>query len=277
MPPTERPIIGFLTDFGLDGAAATCRAVMLGICRDAQIVDIGHTTRKYAIRDGAFLLRFSLPYFPVGVHVGVVDPGVGTSRRPIGIRTGRGDVLIGPDNGLLIPAADALGGIEEARELANRELWLPATTSTFHGRDIFAPVAGHLSVGSAAFGAIGPAVPADELVRLPEPEAVVAEGAIETVVTYVDSFGNIRLAGGPDELRGAFGEITNETPLVAVFDGPEPLREATRYATTFGVVPQGKSLVYVDSLGNLAMADNQGNLAARLGIDHDRPVRISRG
>ena len=277
MRPTERPVIGFLTDFGLDGAAATCRAVMLSICRDAQIVDIGHTLRKYAIRDGAFLLRFSLPYFPVGVHVGVVDPGVGTRRRPIGIRTGRGDVLIGPDNGLLVPAAEALGGIEEARELATRELWLPATTSTFHGRDIFAPVAAHLAAGDAEFAAIGPVVARDELVRLPEPEAVAADGAIETVVTYVDSFGNIRLAGGPDELRGAFGEIADETPLVATFDGPEPVREATRYATTFGVVRQGESLVYVDSLGNLAMADNQGNLAARLGIGHDRPVRISRG
>ena len=277
MRPTDRPVIGFLTDFGLDAAAATCRAVMLSICRDAQIVDIAHTTRKYAIRDGAFLLRFSLPYFPVGVHIGVVDPGVGTRRRPMGIRTGRGDVLIGPDNGLLVPAADALGGVEEARELANRDLWLPETTTTFHGRDIFAPVAAHLSAGDAEFEAIGPVVPADELIRLPEPEAVATDGAIETVVTYVDSFGNVRLAGGADELRGAFGEIGDETPLVAVFDGPEPVREATRYGSTFGVVPRGSSLVYVDSLGNLAMADNQGNLAGRLGIGHDRPVRITRG
>ena len=276
MQPTERPVIGFLTDFGLDGAAATCRAVMLSICRDAQIVDVGHTVRKYAIRDGAFLLRFSLPYFPVGVHVGVVDPGVGTRRRPIGIRTGRGDVLIGPDNGLLVPAAEALGGIEEARELTNRELWLPATTSTFHGRDIFAPVAAHLAAGLASFESIGPLVEGD-LVRLPEPTAIAADGAIDTVVTYVDSFGNVRLAGGTDELRSAFGDIADETPLVAEFDGPEPLREETRYGTTFGVVPHGASLVYVDSLGNLAMADNQGNLAARLGIGHDRPVRISRG
>jgi len=277
MRPTERPVIGFLTDFGLDGAAATCRAVMLSFCRDAQIVDIAHTTRKYAIRDGAFLLRFSLPYFPVGVHVGVVDPGVGTQRRPIGIRTARGDVLIGPDNGLLIPAAEALGGIEEARELANRDLWLPSTTSTFHGRDIFAPVAAHLAAGDTAFDAIGPVVATDALERLPDPAAVAADGAIETVVTYVDSFGNIRLAGGADELRDAFGEIGDGTPLVAEFDGTEPVREATRFATTFGVVPRGASLVYVDSLGNLAMADNQGNLAARLDVGHDRPVRISRG
>ena len=145
MPGTDdsraRPVLAILTDFGLDGAVAACKGVILGICRDAQIIDVGHSIRKYAISDGAFLLRFALPSVPVGVHIGVVDPGVGTPRRPIGIRTGRGDVLIGPDNGLLLPAADALGGAIEARELTNRDLWLPVTSSTFHGRDIFAPVA----------------------------------------------------------------------------------------------------------------------------------------
>jgi S-adenosylmethionine hydrolase len=274
---SERPIIGFLTDFGLDGAAATCRAVMLSICRDAQIVDIGHTVRKYAIRDGGFLLRFALPYFPVGVHVAVVDPGVGTKRRPIGIRTGRGDVLIGPDNGLLLPPAEALGGIAEVRELANRNLWLPVTTSTFHGRDIFAPVAGHLANGDATFDAIGPTVDPGTLVRLPEPEAAASDGLVETVVTYVDSFGNVRLAGGADALERAFGALPDGHPLLVEFGGEAPIREASRYATTFGAVPRGASLVYVDSLGNLAMADNQGNLAGRLGIGHDRPVRITRG
>lgn len=277
MQATERPVIGFLTDFGIDGAAATCRGVMLSICRDAQIIDISHTTRKYAIRDGAFLLRFALPYFPVGVHVAVVDPGVGTERRPIGIRTGRGDVLIGPDNGLLVPPAEALGGIEEARELANRGLWLAVTTSTFHGRDIFAPVAAHLANTDAPFASVGPMVAADDLVRLAEPEATVTEGMIETVVTYVDSFGNIRLAGGAAHLATAFGSIADGAPLVVEFGGGTMLTERSRYGTTFGVVAPGASLVYIDSLGNLAMADNQGNLAARLGIGHDRPVRIGRG
>ena len=279
MQSTERPrpVIGFLTDFGLDGAAATCRAVMLSICRDAQIVDIWHTLRKYAIRDGGFLLRFALPYFPVGVHVGVVDPGVGTARRPIAIRTARGDILIGPDNGLLLPPADALGGVDEARELANQALWLPETTTTFHGRDIFAPVAGHLANGDAAFEDVGPVVGTDTLVRLPEPEALAREGEIATVVTYVDSFGNVRLAGDATTLASAFGALSDGAPLLTEFAGDPPIRETTRYGSTFGAAPHGSSLVYVDSLGNLAMADNQGNLAARLGIAHDRPVRIVRG
>ncbi|MGI8999498.1 MAG: SAM-dependent chlorinase/fluorinase, partial [Candidatus Limnocylindria bacterium] len=102
MTATERPVIGFLTDFGLDGAAATCRGVMLSICRDAQIVDISHTVRKYAIRDGAFVLRAALPFMPIGVHIGVVASGVGTERRPIALSPARGDVLISPENGMLL-------------------------------------------------------------------------------------------------------------------------------------------------------------------------------
>jgi S-adenosyl-L-methionine hydrolase (adenosine-forming) len=183
-------------------------------------------------------------------------------------------VLIGPDNGLLPPAADALGGTDEARELTNRELWLPDTTSTFHGRDIFAPVAAHLAAGDATFEAVGPQVPLASLVRLLEPEARVGEGSIETVVTYVDSFGNIRLAGGRDELEAAFGAIADGSGLVASFEGGP--REVTRYGSTFGTVPIGASVVYVDSLGNLAMADNQASLATRLGIGPDRAVRITR-
>ena len=277
MKTAERPVIGFLTDFGLDAAAATCRAVMLGICPDAQIVDISHTIRKYAIRDGAFLLRFALPYFPIGVHVAVVDPGVGTERRPIAVATGRGDVLVGPDNGLLLPPAEVLGGAVAARELANRELWLPATTSTFHGRDIFAPVTAHLAAAGAGFDDVGPEIALDDLVRLPEPRATAREGLVETVVTYVDSFGNVRMAGGRDDLAAAFGSLPDGTPLSVEFgpvDGTEAVLEETRYGTTFGAVPIGASLVYLDSLGNIAIADNQGNLAGRLGIGPDRPVRV---
>src|SRR5687768_8096050 len=162
----DRPVIGFLTDFGLDGAAATCRGVMLSICPDARVVDISHTVRKYAVRDGAFILRATLPFLPVGAHVGVVDPGVGTARSPIAIRVERGDVLIGPDNGLMLPAADALGGAVEGRELANRDLWLPDVSSTFHGRDIFAPVAAHLAARDATFADLGPELAMASLVRL---------------------------------------------------------------------------------------------------------------
>jgi S-adenosylmethionine hydrolase len=275
MARADRPIITFLSDFGTDGAVATCKGVMLSICRDAQIVDVAHSIRKYAISDGAFLLRFALPYSPVGTHVGVVDPGVGTTRRPIGIQTGRGDVLIGPDNGLLPSVADVLGGAIEARELTNTRLWRSGISTTFHGRDIFAPVAAHLAAGDAPFEAVGESIPLEGLVRVQEPEAIAHRGEIETAVTYVDSFGNVRLAGGREELVAAFGDPPEGMPLEVTFADPE-VHERTHYATTFGAVGMGQSLVYIDSLGNLAMADNQGNLAARLGLGHDRPARISR-
>ncbi len=269
-----RPVIGFLTDFGFDGAAATCKAVMLSICRDAQVVDISHAVRKYAIADGAFLLRAALPYFPVGVHVGVVDPGVGTPRRPIGIRTERGDILIGPDNGLLLPAADALGGATEARELANRDLWLARATATFHGRDIFSPVAARLAVGSATFDQVGPPIPPQELVRLPAAEPHAIAGVLETVVTYVDSFGNLRLAGGRSELEAAFAEIRAGAPLrVRIGAAAIPVT----FAPSFGHVAAGANLLYVDSTGDLALAQNQGDLAEQVGAEAGTRVEVRPG
>jgi len=247
---------------------------MLSICRDAQIIDVSHTVRKYAIADGAFILRSALPFMPIGVHVGVVDPGVGTDRRPIGIRAGRGDILIGPDNGLLLPAADALGGAAEARELSNRDLWLAATTATFHGRDVFAPVAAHLAAADVPFEAIGPVVAVADLVRLAPHVASVEDGRIETEVTYVDSFGNLRLAGGRGDLMTAFGDA-EDGDRFTVTVGSELAGTAT-FARSFGHVAGGSMLLYVDSSGDLALADNRADLGARIGAVAGDPVRIER-
>ena len=273
MKTADRPVIGFLTDFGLDGAAATCRGVMLSICREAQIVDVSHTVPKYAIREGAFILRASLPFLPVGVHVGVVDPGVGTDRRPVAIRTERGDLLVGPDNGLLVPAAEALGGVDEARELTNRDLWLAPTSATFHARDIFAPVAAHLAGGDAAFDSVGPTIA--DLVRLPAAEARAGADVLETEITYVDSFGNLRLAGGPPQLVVAFGEVDHGRRF-AVSIGPAR-REIATFARSFGHVAAGETVFYVDSTGDLALGTNQGNLATRIGAEAGHAVRIEPG
>jgi hypothetical protein len=270
----ERPVISFLTDFGPDGPAAICRGVMLGIARDAQIVDIGHHVRKYAIRDGAFLLWCSVPYLPIGVHVAVVDPGVGTDRRPIAIRTGRGDHLVGPDNGLLIPAARRLGGIAAAHLLENRDYMLAATSSTFHGRDIFAPVGAHLAIGRP-IESLGPAVDAAALVDLRFPEPTVRSGELETAVLFVDDFGNVRLGGEPADLTAALGDLRPGARIELEFDGgPSAVREATTWQRTFGGVAPGESLLYEDSFGLVSLADNQGNAAERLGLAADRPVRI---
>ena len=267
------PVIGFLTDFGLDGAAATCRGVMLSICPNAQIVDISHSVRKYAVRDGAFVLRATLPHLPVGVHVGVVDPGVGTSRRPIAVRVARGDVLVGPDNGILLPAADALGGAVEARELENRDLWLPAVSATFHGRDLFAPVAAHLAAGDASFDDVGPRISLERLVRIPAPRPRAGDGLLETEVTYVDSFGNLRLAGGLDDLAAAFGRLDARRLVARV--GATDLGEVA-FAPSFGHVAKGEIVLYVDSSGDLALAVNQGDLARRTGAVTGTPVSLER-
>ena len=275
MAGSERPIITILTDFGLDGAVATCKGVMLGICRDAQIVDVAHTIRKYAIADGTFILRAALPYVPIGIHVAVVDPGVGTARRPIAIHAARGDVLIGPDNGLLPPVADMLGGVAGARELADRRWWLSETTSsTFHGRDIFSPVAGHLAAGNARFEELGPPIDVDTLVRLPSPEPRARDGELATAVTYVDSFGNVRLAGGPRDLEAAFGRVEPGSELhVRIADG-EAI--SVRYAATFGAVPRGTLLLYVDSSGQIALAEAEGSFAGRVRIEPGDAVLIGR-
>jgi S-adenosyl-L-methionine hydrolase (adenosine-forming) len=268
------PIIGFLTDFGLDGAAATCRGVMLSICPDARIVDISHTVRKYAVRDGAFVLRATLPYLPVGVHLGVVDPGVGTARRPIATRVDRGDVLVGPDNGLLPPAADALGGALEARELLNGDLWLPVVSSTFHGRDVFSPVTARLAAGSASFADVGPEIPVASLVRIPAARARATEGVLETEVIYVDSFGNLRLAGGPDDLAAAFGPLEAARRLRVRVGAGDP--EAVSFEPSFGHVSEGATVLYVDSTGDLALAVNRGDLASRVGAAAGDVVRLER-
>ena len=277
----RRPVISFLTDFGPDSAAAICRGVMIGIAPDVQVIDISHAVRKYAIRDGAFLLWCSVPWMPVGVHVAVVDPGVGTERLPIAIRAGRGDVLVGPDNGLLVPAAERLGGIAEVRAVENRELMLAATTSTFHGRDIFAPVAAHLALGRP-FEVVGPMLDPAGLVRLPFPEPVVEPGRLRSAVVYIDSFGNLRLAGGPADLAAAIGPLEPGRPLRVTFDEDDASRlpaisEMLPWSRTFGQVAPGEALLYEDSFGRLACADNQGDIATRLGIVVDRPVTIEPG
>ncbi len=270
-----RPVITFTTDFG-PSAPAVCRAVMFRFCPDANIIDISHQVPRYSIRDGAGTLVFALPYMPVGIHVAVVDPGVGTDRLALGLRTGRGDVLIGPDNGLLIAAGEAIGGIVEARSLENRELMLDQISSSFHGRDIFAPMAGHLAAG-VPFETVGPAVPVDRLVRLPVIAPTVRDGELESSIVHVLIYGNLTFAGTPADLEAAIGPLTAARPLLLEFPahgGDPAVQERTVWVRTFGEVPVGASLLYSDSEGHLALADNQGDAAARLGLSLDRPVRI---
>jgi S-adenosylmethionine hydrolase len=269
---SERPVIGFLTDFGSDSAAAICRGVILSIARDAQIVDIDHAVRKFSIGDGAFLLWAALPWLPVGVHLGVVDPGVGTTRRPIGLRVGRGDVLIGPDNGLLMPAADRLGGIVEARLLEAPELMLDRPSSTFHGRDVFAPMAAHVAAG-VAFERVGPAVAVSDLAQRRMPEPLRDDTSLTAEIVYVDSFGNVRLGARRTDLPALPADGRVAVSLVqAGLVRPLPAMPAAR---TFGEVGVGAPLLYEDSNGLLAIGINQGSAAAGLGLATGDRLRIA--
>ncbi len=273
-----RPLISLTTDFGeRDPSPAICRGVILGIAPDVRLLDVSHEIAKYAVLDGALLLWAALPYLPVGVHVAVVDPGVGTARLPIAVRVARGDVLVGPDNGLLLPAADRLGGIVAAHALENADYRLPVVSASFHGRDVFAPAGAHLALG-VPLGAFGRPLDPSGLVRpdLPAPEMM--PDALATAVIYVDTFGNVKLAGERQDLEAALGVLepgnslqVSPSPRGPALDGdrvrPRQAAPATlTWQLTFAAVPQGEALLYEDSYGRLCLAVDQGDAAARLGF-----------
>lgn len=275
---SDRPFISFMTDFGVGSSApSVCRGVMLGIAPDARLVDVTHAIRHFSVREGAFLLARSMPYYPVGVHVGVVDPGVGTSRRGVAIRAARGDLMVGPDNGLLLPAARALGGVVAAHALENPQLWLPVVSHTFHGRDVFSPVGAHLAAGTP-LEAVGPALDPAELVDLVLPGATPRDGGLDSSVLVIDAFGNCRLAGEMGDMAAALGAMAAGRRFELVLaprDGKAVSRVPVGWVETFGDVPSGTLLLYEDAdYAGPALAVNQGSAAERLGLELDAPVRI---
>jgi hypothetical protein len=270
MPPPPEPFISFLTDFG-DTAPATCRGVIWSILPTVRINDLTHAASKFGIRDAALLLWSSLPYQPVGVHLAVVDPGVGTARRPIALAVERGDRLVGPDNGLLMPAAERLGGITAAHLIENRSLMRPTVSHTFHGRDVFAPVAAHLASGFP-IEEVGPVLDPADLVPLAFPRATPRAGGLDTSVAFVDSFGNARLAGEAADLAALRGRLEPGDRFTVV-TGDE--RVTVAWQPTFGGVAPGELLLYEDAdYAGLAIGLNQGSAAERLGLSNDVPVRI---
>jgi S-adenosyl-L-methionine hydrolase (adenosine-forming) len=270
MPP--RPVVSLLTDFGVrDPSGAICEGVILGICPEATVIHISHEVTKYAIRDGALMLWCALPFMPVGVHMAVVDPGVGTARRPVAVVTERGDVLVGPDNGLLMPAAERLGGVIAAHELTSETHRLHPVSTSFHGRDIFAPAAAYLATGLDV-AELGSGFEPDSLVALEIPPAAPIPNGVATSVVYVDTFGNSKLAGLRADLEASVGPMRpGRAVRVEADDGTT--REMA-WADTFGDVPVGTPILYVDSYDRLTIAVNQGSAATDLGLAQDQPIRI---
>src|SRR5207253_3848790 len=185
--------ITFLTDFGLeDDFVGTCHGVMKRIAPEVQIIDLTHGVRPGRIQQGALVLADALPYMPAGVHLAVVDPGVGGGRRALALRDAAGRTYVGPDNGLLLPAAERFGGVAEVHELANPAYALEPVSRTFHGRDLFSPASAHLALG-LPLAELGPPLDPDALVRLDVPEPEVSRSRIRATVLGVDRFGNVSL------------------------------------------------------------------------------------
>lgn len=253
--------ISFTTDYGLDdGFVAACHGVIARIAPRVRVIDVTHAVPAQRIRHGASVLAQTVPYLPESVHLAVVDPGVGTARRGVVVVAGQG-LLVGPDNGLLIPAAEALGGVVAAYELTAPAYRLPAVSATFHGRDVFAPAAAHLTLGVTP-PEFGP--PVTDLVRLPEPVVRARPGELVSEVLVVDRFGNVQLAATSADLRAAGIE-----GRAAVEGMDVPL------GRTFGDVRAGEALLYPDSGGRLALAINGGSAAAALEISEDQEVTIT--
>jgi S-adenosylmethionine hydrolase len=265
------PFISFLSDFGSDTAPAVCRGVIWTIAPETRILDLTHSVRQFAVRDGAFLLWSAAPYLPVGVHLAVVDPGVGTARRPIAVRAQRGDLFVGPDNGLLIPAAERIGGIIEARELTNRALMRDQVSRTFHGRDLFAPMAAHLA-GGVPLDRVGPSIDPRGLLRIELPAPAIVDGRFETSVLFIDTFGNCRLAGGSEDLAALTGgEYAAGGYRVHI--GSSMVKAP--WVETFGGVAAGAPLLYEDAdYAGLALGVNQGSAAERFGLMSGAAISI---
>jgi S-adenosylmethionine hydrolase len=260
------PVITFLTDYGHDDDfVGVCHGVMVGIAPDARIIDVTHGIPRHDVRSGAIVLRRSLPYMPAGVHVAVVDPDVGGQRRAVALRTEQEDrILVGPDNGLLMPAAQRFGGVAEAVEVSRSKHRLEPAAATFHGRDVFSPVGAQLA-GGAPLAEAGEPIEADSLVELTMPEARAENGELLAHAMAFDRFGNVMLDVEHDAVSGSglrlgFPVVVND--------------EDAHYATTFADVPAGSLLLYEDAYRWLALAVNRGSAADLLGLSLDAEVRI---
>jgi len=255
-------VITFLTDFGLqDGFVGTCHGVIATIAPDARVIDVTHGIRPGHVLQGALVLANTLAYMPRGVHLAVVDPGVGSGRRPLALRDREGRLYVGPDNGLLLPAADRFGGVAEAHELANADYSLQPVSRTFHGRDLFSPAAAHLAAG-LALDELGPPVDPDELVRLDIPQPEVGQNRLRTVALGVDRFGNVALNLRREHLEHV--ELAAGTRIEVVCRGD---RFYAVFARTFDDAPRGSLLLYDDSYGSLALAVSRGSAAQLLRVE----------
>jgi len=261
-------VVTFLSDYGLaDEFVGVCHGVIARINPDARVIDITHGVARHEVRSGALVLRRALRYMPAGVHLAVVDPGVGSERAAVALRCVEEDrILVGPDNGLLSLAATAFGGIAEAADLEGSPLALQPVSASFHGRDIFAPVAAHLAAGTP-LSEVGRPLDPEQLVTLELPRAQVTDRGLLAHVLHADHFGNVMLDAGHDDLAASDllegGAVTVNGVLA-------------RHVATFADVPPGELLFYEDAYGALSLAINRASAFEALGLEIYGRVQIAR-
>ena len=275
------PQITFLSDYGLDDEfVGVCHAVIAARCPEARVIDLTHSIPRHDVQTAAVVLRATLPYLPDGIILAVVDPGVGGSgargRRAVAVRTVEQDglpvpsrVLVGPDNGLLMPVCERLGGVAEAFDVERSPERLEPVSATFHGRDIFAPVAAALA-GGAALSSLGEPLDPAELRGLKIPVAAMTPGGLELHVLHFDTFGNVILDGQVEQLA----ELGVETGQEVSVRSARKVHRAT-VARTFADVDPGALLLYQDGLGMLALAVNRGSAAEMLGAQRHDELLVS--
>ena len=265
-----RPVT-FLSDYGTaDEFVGVVHAVIARTAPDARVIDLTHGIPRHDVLQGALTLARTLPYAPPGVHLAVVDPEVGARRRAVALRTAEEDrLLVGPDNGLLLPAAERFGGIAEAVEISASPWRLEPVSATFHGRDLFAPVAARLAAGEPLAEAGAPLEPV-ELVPLELPRPRMVDGALVATVVGIDGFGNVSLLAEHTDLAAAGLRIGRRVTVSAV----EAELHAT-YVRTFADVGSGEPLVYEDAARCAAVAVNTGDAAAVLRVRPGDELRLA--
>jgi S-adenosyl-L-methionine hydrolase (adenosine-forming) len=261
--------ITFLSDFGLkDDFVGTCHGVMKRIAPEAQIIDITHGIPPTSVLQGALVLANTVGYMPVGVHLAVVDPGVGGPRRALALRDREDRLYVGPDNGLLLPAASRTG-IVDAHELTNPEYALETISRTFHGRDLFSPAAAHLARG-VPLEALGPPLDPEGLVMLDVPSPVFTNGTVVATLLYVDSFGNIALNITREDVERL--GIVSGTRVELEHAGEQYYAVMAR---TFADARPGDVILYEDSYGNMSVAISRGSAARMLHASPGQRIRVT--
>jgi S-adenosylmethionine hydrolase len=274
---SEAPLIAFLSDYGLGNEfVGVCHAVIARRCPDARVIDLTHAIPRHDVRTGAIVLRGTLPYLPTAIILAVVDPGVGTrgdrGRRAVAVRTAEdGRLLVGPDNGLLMPVCERLGGVAEAVDVGRSSERLEPVSATFHGRDIYAPVAAALAAGVPP-QELGEPLEPDELRRLTLNVAVATPHGLELHVLHLDPFGNLLLDGEVSHLAGLGVELGDE-----LWVRHQSGTHRATYARTFADVAPGGLLLYEEGLGMLALAVNRGSAAELLHAARDDELRVGAG